>query len=265
MGSRIESNIDMPLITAVSVATPRIIDIHGRPTNTSIVREAHQGPLLFGFGGPIGNRTAVHTEDVLATVTENYDFWAEQLGIPRQTWPASFWGENITISGLSENTLRVGDRLRVGASAVFEVTSPRIPCFKLSWRLNQPESFLHTLVESGLTGFYLRVIKPGEVAAGDLVEWESPYANNIIVGDLSRLLQSDSVDVELLKKTLATPGLGRQATSMLHHRITQLTDGARCRLGRWQGWRRFEVHQIVSETTEVRSFILRPQDGGGAC
>jgi ferredoxin-NADP reductase/MOSC domain-containing protein YiiM len=251
----------MAKVIAVSVSIPRVVDIGGRPMTTSIVRDPYPGALLFDRGGPVGNRTAVHTEDVLATISENYDFWTRELGVAREAWPHCFWGENLTLSGLSEHTLRIGDRLAIGTTARFEVTSPRIPCIKLSWRLGQPESFLRTLVNSGLTGFYLRVLNPGEISAGDPVMLESPYPNNISVAALSRLLHGDSIDVERLRHTLATPALGNQASSMLRHRITHLTDGARCRQGRWHGWRPFVVSDIVDEAADVRSFTLRPKDG----
>src|SRR5882757_144294 len=251
----------MAKVIAVSVSIPRVVDMGGRPMTTSIVRDPYPGALRFDRGGPVGNRTAVHTEDVLATISENYDFWTRELGVAREAWPPCFWGENLTLSGLNEHTLRIGDRLAIGATAILEVTSPRIPCIKLSWRLGQPESFLRTLVNSGLTGFYLRVLNPGEISAGDPMTLESPYPDNITVAELSRLLHDDSIDVERLQRTLATPGLGDQASSMLRHRITHLTDGARCQQGRWQGWRPFIVSDIVDEAADVRSFTLRPKDG----
>ena len=253
----------MPVVTAVSTATPQTVEIHGRPMLTSIVRSPHPGALMFEADGPVGNRTAVHTEHVLATVAENYDYWTARLGIERSQWPPSFWGENLTLSGLNENSLRVGDRLKIGAAAEFEVTSPRIPCQKLSWRLGQPDSFLRTLTDTGLTGFYLRVIKPGSIAAGDRVVLESPYPENIIVGDLSRLLNDLTADAAVLRRALHTPGLGHQASSMLRHRLTQMTDGARCKIGRWPGWRTFVVEGIAQETAEARSIVLRPVDGKG--
>jgi uncharacterized protein len=251
----------MAKVIAVSVSIPRMVDMGGRPMMTSIVRDPYPGALRFDRGGPLGNRTAVHTEDVLATVSENYDFWTRELGVAREAWPPCFWGENLTLSGLSEHTLRIGDRLSIGAEAKLEITSPRIPCIKLSWRLGQPDSFLRTLVDSGLTGFYLRVLNAGEISADDPVKLESPYPDNITVAELSRVLHDDLIDVERLKRTLATPGLGDQASSMLRHRITHLTDGARCHQGRWHGWRPFVVSDIVDEAAEVRSFALRPKDG----
>ena len=250
----------MSFVRAVSIAIPSWVEIHGRPVHTSIVRDPAPGAVRFVVGGPEGNRTAVHTEDVLAMISENYDYWARELGVARSLWPDAYWGENLTISGLREHQLRIGDRLAIGTSAIFEVTSPRIPCFKLSWRLSQPDSFLSRLTESGLTGFYLRVRSTGEVMAGDSVVLESPYPENITVADLSRLLHDPSADVERLRHALLTPGLGHQARGMISQRIVHLTDGLRVRRGRWVGWRRFRVTGSIMETPEVRSFILQPAD-----
>ena len=252
----------MPRVVAVSVSTPRIIDIRGQPTLTSIVRNPTPGAVHFGPGGPVGNRTAVHTEDVLATNSENYDYWTSALGVARSSWPHCYWGENLTLSGLDERSLRIGDRLSIGATAQLEVTSPRIPCFKLAWRLGQPDSFLRALVQSGRTGFYLRVLRAGPVMAGDEIRTESPHPSHLTVSDLSRLLHDDTAAVAQLERAQSMRGLGRQAIEMLRNRITQLTEGTRCRRGRWSGWRRFEICDIMVESSEVRSFKLRPADRG---
>jgi uncharacterized protein len=252
----------VPRVVAVSVSVPRVTDIRGRAIHTSIVRDAHPGPVMFGLGGPISNRTAVHTEDVLGTTAENYDYWTSELGVARAAWPDCFWGENLMVSGLSENALRIGDRLHIGPTAVLEVTSPRIPCFKLAWRLGQPDTFLRTLVESGRTGFYMRVRVPGKISAGAPIVVNPADQGSIAVADLSRLLHDDTAAVDSLRLALTTPGLGSQASAMLRNRITQLDDGIRCRRGRWQGWRPFVVADIAAESAEVRSFTLRPQDGG---
>lgn len=252
----------MPFVIAVSTSIPRMIDIRGRSTLTSIVRAPQPGPLWFAAGGPEGNQTAVHTEDALATNAESYDYWARELGVPRGQWADCYWGENLMLSGLDEHTLRIGDRLEIGPEAVFEVTSPRNPCFKLAWRLGQPDSFLHGLVESGRTGFYLRVVVPGDVRAGDQIVARSPATAGITVAELSRLLHEEAPDPNRLAAALTAPALGRQASTMIRNRIDQMTEGVRCRRGRWTGWRSFTVKEITRETSEVRSVRLEPADRG---
>jgi ferredoxin-NADP reductase/MOSC domain-containing protein YiiM len=252
----------MPKVIAVSRALPRWIEIGGRPVETSIVRDASPVPLVFGPDGPEENRTAVHTEHVLAFPAEHYDYWAKRLGVARDAWRWCHWGENLTLAGIDEHRLRVGDLVRVGASAVFEVTSPRIPCFKLSWRLGQPEMMLRQLSESGRTGFYLRVLAPGLIGAGDPVSVESPHAEHITIADLSRLLCDPAVDdAKRLRLVRATPSLGRQASEMLRLRINSVEDRALGKVGRWSGWRRFVVAAVTDEARDVRSMILAPKDG----
>ena len=145
----------------MSVATPTLHDINGHSVLTSIIRSPLLEPLYFGPSGPANNETAVHTEAVLATPAEHYDHWMKVFGIGEGEWQWCHWGENPTLTNLDENKLRIGDILRVGPEAVFEVTSPRIPCFKLAWRLGQPETVLHQMIQSGRIGFYLRVKEPG--------------------------------------------------------------------------------------------------------
>lgn len=253
----------MRVISAVSVGVPREVEIHGHPVTTSIVREPATGPVYFGPTGPVGNQTAVHTEQVYAFPSEHYAYWTRRFDLPDDAWPPVFWGENLTISGLNENELPVGTILRIGASAVLQVTSPRTPCFKLTWRLGQPDSFIPTLMQSGLSGFYLRVLEPGMIGAGDTVEVEWPAEDQITVGDLSRVLQDESLaGPEALRRILATPGLGHQTAQMLRHRLVKLTDGVRTANNRWTGWRRFVIAAVADEARDIRSFELVPHDGG---
>lgn len=250
-------------VVAVSVARPRWQEMYGRRVFSSIIRAPSADPLLFAHGGPEGNETAVHTEEVFAFFAEHYDHWAARLGIDRADWGACHWGENLMLSGLpGEDALRIGDRFRIG-EALLEVTSPRIPCFKLSWRLGQPESFLKDLIASGRIGCYLRVIEPGRIAAADEARLERPAADAISVLALSRLLHDpDIADLDILRRVLATPGLGGQASGMIRKRLAFLTDGRLSARGRWQGWRRFEIASITREARDIASFGLRPLDGG---
>ncbi|HVW69013.1 MAG TPA: MOSC domain-containing protein [Steroidobacteraceae bacterium] len=252
----------MQKVIAVSRATPRWIEIGGRPVETSIVRDPSSVPLLFGPDGPEGNRTAVHTEHVLAFSAEHYDYWTRRLGIERERWAWCHWGENLTVAGIDEHHLRVGDILRIGPSAVFEVTSPRIPCFKLSWRLGQPDTVLKQLCEDGRIGFYLRVLAPGVIGPGDTLRLESSGAEHITIAELSRLLSNPTADdVELLTRVRAMPALGRQAAEVLRLRINSIEDRRLGSVGRWQGWRRFTVKRLTMEARDVRSIVLEPEDG----
>jgi len=246
-------------VAAVSTARPVWQDIRGLPTFTSIVRSPAPGALWFGEKGPDGNETAVHTEAVLAAPADHYDMWAARFGVSRADWDWCRFGENIVVSGFDENSLRVGDIVRIGG-AVFRVTSPRIPCFKFAWRLGQPDSVLGPMIESGHVGFYLAVETPGAVAAGDEATLESPDASAITVGDLSRLLVARDADPEALRAPLANPWLAGQARGMLAKRIAGLEDTARLKTGRWSGWRPFRAAKLRDEAKDIASFALTPFD-----
>jgi ferredoxin-NADP reductase/MOSC domain-containing protein YiiM len=250
-------------VVAVSTARPQWQEMYGRQVYSAIVRRAADEPLHFGTGGPEGNETAVHTEEVYAFFAEHYDHWAAELGVDRGQWSDCYWGENLMLRGdLREDCLHVGDRFRIG-EALLEVTSPRIPCFKLSWRLGQPEAFLSTLIASGLMGAYFRVIEPGFIEAGSKISREYHAADAITVAALSKLLHDPNItDTDVLKRVLSTAGLGSQASEMLRKRINALTDGLLTVRGRWQGWRRFVVTDIRDETQAIKSFYLKPADAG---
>src|SRR3569833_65344 len=98
---------------------------------------------------------------------ESYRYWRDQLKRPDIGDGKTFgqFGENFTIEGLPDNTVCIGDRYRIG-SAVFEVTQPRVTCYRVGIRLNEPR-MPALLTSSGRPGFYFRVLNEGEVGAGD--------------------------------------------------------------------------------------------------
>ena len=249
-------------VIALSVAKPKWEDVRGSQVLTSIVRSPSSTPLYFGPDGLSDNATAVHTEQVLAFTAEHYDRWADYLKVDRRQWDWCHWGENITLLGLDENELRVGDVLAIGPEARFEVTSPRNPCFKLAWRLGQPDAILRTMVESGYIGFYLSVITPGLVHPGDAITVHRTDPSAITVADLARLLMGiGNGEPERLRQVLSLPALGGQARGMVSKRLTGLEDSARLGIGRWKGWRAFTVANVVEEAEDIRSFELAPVDG----
>jgi uncharacterized protein len=223
-------NMHTRTVVALSIGTPSWVDIRGRQVFTSIVRPPIAGPLVVGKQGIDGNLTAVHSEHVLAFSAEHYDYWARSFGVARAAWDWCWWGENMTLAGIDENQLRIGDTVRIG-DATFEVTSPRIPCFKLSWRLGQADAVLPQLMQTGWLGFHMKVTRGGAVAVGDEVEIVSPSDTGITVGDLSRLLaDASTTDVARLKDVLASPALGPQAAGMIRQRITSIEDRARLQI-----------------------------------
>lgn len=156
-------------IVSINVGLPREVAWQGRTILTSIFKEPVAGPVRvrrLNLDGDRQSDLTVHggaAKAVYVYPAEHYPFWREQLGEPDLA-PGAF-GENFTTDGLVEETVRIGDRLRIG-SAEFIVTQPRLPCFKLQLRFGRLD-IIRRFLRSGRSGFYLAVTREGEVTAGD--------------------------------------------------------------------------------------------------
>jgi MOSC domain-containing protein YiiM len=138
---------------------------------------------------------------VYAYPSEHYPFWREKFPDMDLSW--GVFGENFTTEGLLEETLHIGDRLRV-SSAEFVVTQPRMPCFKLGIRFNQPD-MVKRFLESGRTGFYFAVLKEGEIAAGDSIELLEKDEHNVTVADIVNLYREDATNQDMLHRVSELP------------------------------------------------------------
>jgi MOSC domain-containing protein YiiM len=115
------------------------------------------------------------------------------------------FGENLTTEGLLEETLNIGDRLRVGSSE-FVVTQPRMPCFKLGIRFNRPD-IVKRFLQSGRSGFYFAVLKEREVATGDTIELLQQDEHSVTVADIVNLYRSDANNQDTLRRVSELPSL----------------------------------------------------------
>jgi MOSC domain-containing protein YiiM len=132
---------------------------------------------------------------------EHYPLWRAELG--RDDLAPGWFGENLTIEGLGEDEARVGDVLRVGTAA-FQVTQARIPCFKLAARMGDP-GFARTFLRSGRTGWYVRVLREGVLAAGDPVERED-RPGSLSVREVAALV-GGGASADALERAAALEGL----------------------------------------------------------
>jgi MOSC domain-containing protein YiiM len=108
------------------------------------------------------------------------------------------FGENFTTEGLIEEAVHIGDRLRVG-SAEFMVTQPRMPCYKLGIRFGRPE-IVKRFLQSGRSGFYLRVLEEGRITTGDSVDWLIRDEHGFTVTEIVNLYQADEANQDLLRQ-----------------------------------------------------------------
>src|ERR1043165_6587790 len=156
-------------VAAINDGLPREVEWQGRSVRTSIFKEPVTGPVRarrLNLDGDRQSDLTVHgrvVNAVSAYPAEHYPFWGEELREPDLS-PGAF-GENFTTEGLLEETVRIGDRLRIG-SAEFVVPQPRTPCFKLQIRFGRLD-MVRCFLRSGRSGFYLAVAREGEVEKGD--------------------------------------------------------------------------------------------------
>lgn len=161
-------------ILSVNVARPQKIEYGNRTVETSIFKRPVQGPVAVHREHLAGNEQAyqeVHGgryKAVYAYSHDHYGWWREQLGLDRLDW--GHFGENLTVAGLQESEIRIGDRLRCG-QVLFQVTGPRIPCQNLAVRFDR-EDMPARFTASARCGIYLEVLETGKLQAGDEMELE---------------------------------------------------------------------------------------------
>jgi MOSC domain-containing protein YiiM len=189
-------------IVSINVGLPREVQWHGKTVLTSIFKAPAAGPVRvkrLNVEGDQQSDLEVHggtDKAVYVYPAEHYAFWRAEL--PGMDLPWGAFGENFTTEGLIEDSVHIGDQLRVG-SAGFVVTQPRMPCFKLGIRFGRPD-MVKRFLRSGRTGFYLAVAREGEVTAGDAVMSITEYEPAISVAQIVGLYAADAANQELLRK-----------------------------------------------------------------
>ena len=156
-------------LLSVNVGMPRDVAWHGQRVHTAVWKRPVEGPRLVrrlnidGDGqGDLAGHGGEHRA-VFVYQIESYRYWQEQLG--RDDFSYGQFGENFTVDGLADGQVCIGDRYRIG-EAVFEVTQPRVTCYRVGIRLGDPR-MPALLVSHRRPGFYFRVLREGAVQAGD--------------------------------------------------------------------------------------------------
>jgi MOSC domain-containing protein YiiM len=189
-------------VVALSVGLPREVEWDGHTVLTSIFKEPVDRRLRVSTLNLDGDRQSdltVHggvDKAVYAYPAEHYEYWRREL--PGMDLPLAVFGENLTIEGLLEGDVRIGDRFRVG-SAEFVVTQPRLPCYKLGIRLGRMD-IIKRFLHSGRTGFYFAVATEGEVGAGDPIELIARAGEPLTVADIVNLYTVDAKNQDLLRR-----------------------------------------------------------------
>jgi MOSC domain-containing protein YiiM len=192
-------------LISVNVGLPREIFWKNRTVTTGIFKEPVAGRVAVRRHNLDGDRQAdlsVHggpEKAVYAYPSEHYDFWRGELpGVELLRGAWGMFGENLTVAGLLEAEVNIGDRFRIGAS-VLAVTQPRMPCFKLAAKFNR-DDILKRFLDSGRSGFYLAVIEEGDAGAGDAIERIHRDEHNLTVADVVNVYVNGTNDREWLRR-----------------------------------------------------------------
>ena len=169
-------------VVSVNVALPKRVPYKGRTVSTAIFKEPVAGRVSVRAMGLQGRVHGAPNKAVYGYPSEHYGFWTAEF--PEMKLPWGMFGENVTTAGLLERDVHLGDRFRIG-TAVLEATAPRFPCFKLGIRFGR-EDIEYRFLESGRSGFYFRVVREGDVAAGDGIERAAPAKAGPTIADIVR-------------------------------------------------------------------------------
>jgi MOSC domain-containing protein YiiM len=196
-------------VVSVNVGLPREVAWRGKVVVTGIFKQPVAGRVMMRTLNLSGDRQAdltVHggpSKAVYAYPAEHYAYWREAL--PNVDLPWGMFGENLTIEGVLESDVYIGDRFRIGQAEV-TVTEPRMPCYKLGLRFGR-DDIIKRFLASRRTGFYFAVVKEGAVGAGDAIQRISRDAHGITVADITHLYANKRGDIEVLERVIRVEAL----------------------------------------------------------
>ncbi|MRG57761.1 MOSC domain-containing protein [Phyllobacterium sp. SYP-B3895] len=264
----------MGRLLSVNVGLPRDIVWQGNTVNTAVWKTPVTGKRMVrrlnidgdgqaDLAGHGGERRAVFVYQ-----TDSYRYWQDHLR--RDDFVYGQFGENLTVVGLADAEVCIGDRYRIG-SALFEVTQPRVTCYRLGIRMDEPE-MAALVVKHGRPGFYFRVLVEGEVQAGDEIMQFASGPGGMTVSEIDALLYMPDHPRDKLERALRIPALSLGWQNSFKALLAQedvdgATKGNAGLTGlsgpppAWSGFRPLRVARKVRESGSVVSLILEPADG----
>ena len=260
----------MATLLSVNVGLPKNVAWQTHTVYTGVWKRSVKGPRLVrrlnvdGDGQGDLDGHGGEQRAVLVYQIESYQYWQHHLG--RDDFEFGQFGENFTVTGLGDTEVCIGDRYRIG-EAEFEVTQPRVTCFRVGLRLDEPE-LPALLVSHHRPGFYLRVITEGRVEAGDEIVRTRIGRHAITVAGIDALLYLPGRDIARLRAAVDIPALSpgwQQSFRELLDGAENGADVAGPPVGvepGWPGFRRLRVADLVAESSTVTSVYLSAEDGG---
>ncbi|MGA9306732.1 MAG: MOSC domain-containing protein, partial [Candidatus Sulfotelmatobacter sp.] len=201
----------MPRLLSVNVGLPRDVTWNGKTVRTAVWKSPVTGRRMvrkLDIDGDAQADLAGHGGEQRAVFVyqmDSYHYWESLLG--RSDFTFGQFGENFTVDGLADDEVCIGDRYRIGG-AVFEVTQPRVTCFRVGIRMNEPR-MPALLVAHHRPGFYFRVLQEGEVGADDDIVKIADGPESVTVADTDALLYLPGHSSEQLQRVLRIPALSK--------------------------------------------------------
>ena len=260
-------------LLSVNVGMPQDLDWHGRVVHTAVWKRPVDGPRLVrrlnidgdgqgDLAGHGGEQRAVFVYQI-----DSYRYWQEELG--RDDFVYGQFGENFTVEGLADDQVCIGDRYRIG-EAVFEVTQPRVTCYRVGIRMDDPR-IPAMLVSHRRPGFYFRVLQEGTVQAGDHIVQIATGPEAMTVTEIDALLYLPGHPRQGALRALRIPALSPGWRASFEEIARQLAgpQGATGNAGlaaaspppAWPGFRKLDVTAVKRETQSIVSIGLSNPDG----
>jgi ferredoxin-NADP reductase/MOSC domain-containing protein YiiM/ferredoxin len=263
----------MGVLVSVNVGLPQDVAWQGRTVRTAIWKKPVAGRIFAGrlnLDGDGQGDLSGHGGEQRALMVyqlESYRYWANYLG--RSDLVPGIFGENLTVEGLADAEVCIGDRFRIG-SVVVEVSQPRDTCYRLGIRLERPE-MPALVVAHHRPGFYFRVIQEGELGAGDRIEKLADGPERMSVAEIDALLYSSEHPLEALRRAIRIPALSPGWQGSMRRLVAAAeTGGATGNAGlgpgastplAWRGFRPLVIMASHEESVDVRSFEFAAEDG----
>ena len=256
-------------LVSVNVGMPKDVAWQGKTVFTGVFKDPVSGPRRVrklnvdgdgqgDLGGHGGEQRAVFVYQL-----QSYRYWERELG--RSDFVHGQFGENLTVEGLSDDEVCIGDHYRIG-TAVFEVTQPRVTCYRVGLRMNDPR-IPALLVSHRRPGFYFRVLEEGDVEAGDEIIRLASGPEPMTVAEVDALLYLPGHPRQQLLRALRIPALSPGWQASFRALVEGEPGGGNAGLTAaspppaWPGFRRLTVTGIEPESDSVISIRLEDPDG----
>ena len=264
-----QSNESVGRLASVNVGLPKDVSWQGRTVFTGVFKDPVSGPRrvrrLNIDGDGQGDRAGHGGEQraVFVYQIDSYRYWEEELG--RNDFVYGQFGENFTVEGLGDDEVCIGDQYQIG-SARFEVTQPRVTCYRVGIRMNDPR-IPALLVSRHRPGFYFRVLDEGDVQAGDDIIKLASGPEQMTVADVDALLYLPGHTRQGLLRALRIPALSPGWQGSFRALLSEDAGNGNAGLVRtspppaWPGFRRLTVTAITPESDAVISIRLEDPTG----